>query len=102
MKPIFQRLIASTAITIACIMLCLEHAHADEAAATLPSDTPKTFKPRTDTFDYVKREEMLAMRDGVKLKTFILVPKGVARAPMLLTRTHYNASERALRVKRPH
>jgi len=27
------------------------------------SDTPKTFKPRTERFDYVKREEMVAMRD---------------------------------------
>ena len=33
------------------------------------------------------------MRDGVKLKTFILVPKGASGAPMLLTRTPYNASE---------
>src|SRR6185437_10650215 len=42
---------------------------------SLPSDTPATFKPVTDSFDYVKREEMIPMRDGVKLKTFILVPK---------------------------
>ena len=75
---------------------------ADEPVATLPSDTPTTFKPKTDTFDYVKREEMIPMRDGVKLKTFILVPKGATHAPILLTRTPYNASARVLRFNSPH
>ncbi len=51
------------------------------------SDTSKTFTPKMDAFDYVKREEMVAMRDGVKLKTFILVPKGADKAPILLART---------------
>ena len=38
----------------------------------------------------------------MKLKTFILVPKGAARQPMLLTRTPYNASARVLRFNSPH
>jgi uncharacterized protein len=75
---------------------------ADLSVTSLPSDTPATFKPKTDAFDYVKREEMIPMRDGVKLKTFILIPKGASRAPMLLTRTPYNASERVLRFDSPH
>ncbi|HQR38695.1 MAG TPA: CocE/NonD family hydrolase [Blastocatellia bacterium] len=33
------------------------------------------------------------MRDGVKLHTVILVPKGAKGAPILLTRTPYNASD---------
>jgi putative CocE/NonD family hydrolase len=33
------------------------------------------------------------MRDGVKLHTVILVPKGARNAPILLTRTPYNADE---------
>jgi putative CocE/NonD family hydrolase len=37
------------------------------------------------------------MRDGVKLHTVILVPKGAKRAPIVLTRTPYNASNRAER-----
>ena len=63
---------------------------------------PEIFKPRTNDFDYVRRVEMVAMRDGVKLKTFILVPKGAIRQPMLLTRTPYNASSRVLRFNSPH
>ena len=67
-----------------------------------PSDTPAAFRERTESFDYMKREEMIAMRDGVKLKTFILIPKGASHAPMLLTRTPYNAAERVLRFNSPH
>ncbi|HEX3849256.1 MAG TPA: CocE/NonD family hydrolase [Steroidobacteraceae bacterium] len=61
---------------------------------TLPSDIPATFTPRADTFDYVKREVMIPMRDGVKLETLILIPKGAAHAPILLSRTPYGATER--------
>src|SRR5262249_61813422 len=35
----------------------------------------------------------VTMRDGVKLHTVILVPKGAKRAPILLTRTPYNADK---------
>ncbi len=59
----------------------------------LPSETPTTFEPVTDSFDYVKRDVMIPMRDGVKLHTIILVPKGAKGAPMLLTRTPYNAND---------
>jgi putative CocE/NonD family hydrolase len=59
----------------------------------LPSETPATFEPVTDTFDYVKRDVMIPMRDGVKLHTVVLVPKGATGAPILLTRTPYNAND---------
>jgi putative CocE/NonD family hydrolase len=59
----------------------------------LPSETPATFEPVTDTFDYLKRDVMIPMRDGVRLHTVILVPKGARGAPILLTRTPYNAND---------
>src|SRR5262252_2063279 len=59
----------------------------------LPSETPAKLDPVTDTFDYVKREVMIPMRDGVKLHTIVLVPKGAGNAPILLTRTPYNAND---------
>jgi uncharacterized protein len=61
------------------------------------SDIPKTFTGPTAGQDYIKREAMIPMRDGVKLYTVIVVPKGAANAPILLTRTPYNASGRASR-----
>jgi putative CocE/NonD family hydrolase len=77
-------------------------AAATSAVSSLPSDTPEKFKPNTDSFDYVKREAMIPMRDGVKLRTFILIPKGATDAPMLLTRTPYNAAEVAMNFNSPH
>ena len=42
---------------------------------------------------------MIPMRDGVKLHAVIVVPKGATHAPILLTRTPYNASKRAERSR---
>ncbi|HUE41933.1 MAG TPA: CocE/NonD family hydrolase [Candidatus Sulfotelmatobacter sp.] len=64
----------------------------DSSAQGLPSETPAELKPATDSFDYTRREVMIAMRDGVKLHAVILVPKGAAHAPILLTRTPYDAN----------
>src|SRR5580692_8075787 len=60
-------------------------------------DIPKTFKASQASYDYVKREVMIPMRDGVKLFTSIVVPKGAKNAPILLTRTPYNATGRTER-----
>ncbi|MEO6392687.1 MAG: CocE/NonD family hydrolase [Pyrinomonadaceae bacterium] len=77
-----------------------------------PSETPQAIVPTNDGFDHVRREVMIPMRDGVKLFTVILVPKNLIPAkntdgakgetpekgaklhgaPILLTRTPYNAS----------
>src|ERR1043166_2968374 len=65
-------------------------------------DIPQTFVAPTATYDYVKRDVMIPMRDGVRLHTVIVVPKGARNAPMLLTRTPYNASARAERNRSPH
>src|SRR5262245_40588518 len=51
---------------------------------TLPSETPDKFTPPTDAFDHVRRDVMIPMRDGVRLHTVILVPKGARNAPILL------------------
>jgi len=66
------------------------------------SEIPVKFAPKTDSFDYVRREEMIPMRDGVKLKTIILVPKGAQDAPIVITRTPYNAAGRTLRFNSPN
>ncbi len=41
--------------------------------------------------DYVKRVEMVPMRDGVKLYTVIVMKKGTKNGPILLSRTPYDA-----------
>src|ERR1700678_1994385 len=67
------------------------------AAMASDSDIPKTFTNPTANRDYIKREAMIPMRDGVKLYTVIVVPRGAKDAPILLTRTPYNATARASR-----
>ncbi len=74
-------------------LLFPEPSSAQTQYPALPSETPTKFQPVTDSFDYIRREVMIPMRDGVKLHTVILVPKGAKNAPILLTRTPYNATE---------
>ena len=45
-----------------------------------PSETPATFRQPTYGMDYERREVMIRMRDGVKLHTVILIPKGAKNA----------------------
>src|SRR3954452_12111777 len=90
--------IASTAAAIAAAtaiaVSSLVHAQAPQSSAQqgLPSERPAQFRPATESFDYERRDVMIPMRDGVKLHTVILVPKGARRAPILLTRTPYDAN----------
>ena len=68
----------------------------------LPSETPARLEPTNAGFDYVQREVMIPMRDGVKLHTVILVPKGAQKAPILLTRTPYDADELTTHIDSAH
>src|SRR6204780_1804368 len=67
------------------------------AQTPLPSDVPPKFDAPTSNNDYEKRVEMIPMRDGVKLYTVIVIPKSAHDAPIILTRTPYNAKGRAQR-----
>ena len=79
----------------------------DQMAPALPApasfnDIPAKFTPDTSSFDFVRREVMIPMRDGVKLHTVLVIPKGATRAPMLLDRTPYNAGKLLSRDESPH
>jgi hypothetical protein len=50
------------------------------------------YKAPAAPFDYDKHVVMMPMRDGVKLYTVIFIPKGGHNAPIMLTRTPYNAA----------
>ncbi len=99
MKPIYcvhiLTLLASMLDTLLFAQPCSAQAAAPPPAVqtTLPSETPAKFEPVTSSFDHIRRDVMIPMRDGVKLHTVILVPKGAKGAPILLTRTPYNATD---------
>jgi uncharacterized protein len=67
-----------------------------------PSETPDKVTVPMDSWDYTRREAEIPMRDGVKLHTVILVPKGAKGAPILLTRTPYDADEMTSRSHSAH
>ncbi len=99
----FDRLAASTLLLIGLSMGLTMGLTTGPAAAqgskTLPSEIPAKFKPTGYGFDHVRREVMIPMRDGVKLHTVILVPKGAKGAPILLTRTPYDADALTSRTR---
>jgi hypothetical protein len=66
----------------------------------LPADDLNpNFKAPAQQTDFDKRVSMIPMRDGTKLYTVIVVAKGAHDAPILLTRTCYDAATRAERSK---
>jgi hypothetical protein len=91
----------AAALAASCLSL---PARAQSPAPTPPSapDIPSSFAFPTAQDDWVKRVVMIPMRDGVKLYTVIVEKKGVKDAPILLTRTPYNARRRAERTLSPH
>jgi putative CocE/NonD family hydrolase len=65
-------------------------------------DIPADFKVVTSADDYIKREFMIPMRDGVKLHTVMVIPKGAVHAPMILDRTPYSADKFASNNESTH
>jgi predicted acyl esterase len=94
--------LASALVSLACLLSSVASpaapARGSDASKVTPdmiqtaSDIPADWKQPQGNFDYVKREVMIPMRDGVKLHTVLLIPKGAHGLPMLLERTPYNAS----------
>src|SRR5262249_35868163 len=82
-----------------------QRAAAKDTEGNLPpagGDIPKSFDLAASGDDYVKRDVMIPMRDGVKLHTVIVIPKGARNAPIVLTPTPYNASKRVSRSSSQH
>ena len=86
---------AATLVVLLATLLVPAASAAQTSPAGAPdSDIPAKFAPPTESYDYVRRVEMIPMRDGVKLYTVIWLPKGAKAAPIVLTRTPYNAAKR--------
>jgi uncharacterized protein len=95
----------SYAVALFGALLCAQPAQTQAPAAQypdFPTETPVTLERPADGFDYLRRVVMIPMRDGVKLHTVILVPKGAKGAPILLTRTPYDADALTGHVQSAH
>ena len=56
-------------------------------------DIPHRFTAPRGPFQYVRRELMIPMRDGAKLYTVLIIPKGAGKFPIMLDRTPYSADK---------
>lgn len=74
------------------------------AAEESPRVTPMTpdvvdkYEQTRPSADFIRRESMVPMRDGTKLYTVIVIKKGANQAPILLSRTPYDAHHSTRRV----
>src|SRR3982751_2087582 len=74
------------------------------AVSQTPPVTPMTpdvmdsYEQVLPSADFIRREAMIPMRDGVKLYTSIVMKKGAANAPILLSRSPYDAHHSTHRV----
>jgi len=68
----------------------------------LASDIPAGFKADERGFDYVKRDVMIPMRDGVRLHAVVVIPKGARDWPIILDRTPYDAAKHTSRASSPY
>ncbi|MBY0583573.1 MAG: CocE/NonD family hydrolase [Sphingomonas sp.] len=69
------------------------------ALAQRYDERPADLKLYTEGMNYERRSVDIPMRDGTKLHTVILIPKGANGAPILMTRTPYNAEALAANSK---
>jgi putative CocE/NonD family hydrolase len=99
MAGMHARRITRTLLAAACFIACA--AAANGQTPPLSPDVHGTFTPPRTGYDYEKRDVMIPMRDGVKLHTVIIVPTGAKNAPIIMTRTPYDASSRTSRTSSP-
>ena len=71
---------------------------ASPVVTPMTPDVMPSYDPVLPEADYIKRVVMLPMRDGVKLYTVIVMRKGTHDAPILLSRTPYDAKGSTWRV----
>jgi putative CocE/NonD family hydrolase len=100
--PLFRSLIALWLLLGASLFLQRAAAQTPPAGSTLPSETPARLQPVIESFDYERRDVMIPMRDGVRLHTVIILPKGAKGAPILLTRTPYDATAQTSHAPSAH
>ena len=85
----FRSVVISSAFFVA---TCALFAQSQAPTPAMTPDIPASFTPPHLGYDFTRREVMIPMRDGVKLFTVIAIPRGVTRAPIILTRTPYDAA----------
>src|SRR5215472_5682899 len=95
---------AVTAAQMSLLLLLMSGSQADtpqptSAVTPMTPDVVPAYDQIRPQADYIKRVVMIPMRDGVKLYTVIVMKKGTANAPILLSRTPYDAKGSTARTR---
>ena len=104
-----MRLVACVAMThfirvvsflAAGLALTAAAAHAQNPPRVTPMtpDVMDKYEQTLPSADFIRREAMVPMRDGIKLYTVVVMKKGTAQAPILLSRSPYSAHKSTHRV----
>ena len=93
--PSIRHVVASALVGLAASLVVLS---ADQSVGPKPAPLDPMTNDRVAHYDWVRpeadyerRTAMVPMRDGVKLYTVVVLRKGTRDAPILLTRTPYDA-----------
>lgn len=79
-------------------LLALAATAPPQAVTPMTPDVVESYNPILPQADFIKREAMVPMRDGTKLYTVMFMKKGVTNAPILLSRTPYDAKGSTMRT----
>ena len=96
MKQSYTRSISFVAALILSIV-----ARAQEPPRVTPMtpDVIDKYEQTLPSADFIRRDAMVPMRDGTKLYTVMVMKKGAAKGPILLSRTPYDAHHSTHRVE---
>jgi putative CocE/NonD family hydrolase len=98
MKNILLSAVVCSALASSAVLASPKPA-SNAAITPMTPDVVKDYDWVRPDADYERRIVMVPMRDGVKLYTVIILKKGAHNAPILLSRTPYDAKDSTQRVK---
>jgi len=97
MTNIFSR---KNSLVSAGLLFLATAASAQEPQRVTPMtpDVAASYEQTLPSADFIRRDSMVAMRDGTKHYTVVVMKKGTSNGPILLSRTPYDAHESTHRV----
>ena len=101
-KHLVAALLAAPALAALASPTLAKAPPADPPVTPMTPDVAKPYDEALPEADFVRREAMVPMRDGVKLYTVIVFKKGTQNGPILLSRTPYDAHGSANRSQSQH
>jgi putative CocE/NonD family hydrolase len=95
MKHSFSR---TSSFLAACLCATFTFAQDPPRVTPMTPDFVEKYESTLPSAEFIRREAMVPMRDGTKLYTTTVMKKGAGNAPILLSRTPYDAHKSVHRV----